>query len=333
MQHWTLSGRHYEMGLQQETALREAGRTVLDEVPFPLTHRLREFARACMPAYERWFPAILEELRGLADGQGCAFADLSAVLLTMYCFVPEVHCSVFAVCRNGWTILGRNSDFLPALEALNANCLYQFSDGRGFLGNTTAFLEMEDGVNRWGFAAGLTSVAPVRPEPGLNAGMLLRLLLETCRNVEEALTLLRQVPTASSHTLVLADRQGGIALVESAGNHTEVRNPKDRFVCAVNAFHLPAMQPYGQPVEDTWFSEERYQTLIRALPNGVREIEDAMDLLAGKKGFLCQYDRGTGKDTVWSVVYDLTAGCTYRAEGNPARKPFRRDDRLSSMEH
>ena len=51
-------------------------------------------------------------------------------------------------------------------------------------------------------------------------------------------------------------------------------------------------------------------------------LSDAFDLLTGKKGFLCQYDRATGKDTVWSVVYDLKRRRIYRAEGNPSRCGF-----------
>ena len=29
------------------------------------------------------------------------------------------------------------------------------------------------------------------------------------------------------------------------------------------------------------------------------------EILSGKYGFMCQYDRKKGADTVWSVVYDL----------------------------
>ena len=42
-------------------------------------------------------------------------------------------------------------------------------------------------------------------------------------------------------------------------------------------------------------------------------------LLSGDYGFLCQYDRSTGKDTVWSVIYDLKQHKIYRSEGNPRR--------------
>ncbi len=333
MKHFTFHDSHYNIGYQQGAALLEQGVYIPSCAPFPLTRRRLDFARDCLPAYERYFPAVLEEIRGIADGQRCSVAAMTGILFSMYCFTPQAHCSCFALRRGGRVLLGRNSDFLTALEEHNANCLYRFTDqGCAFLGNTTAFVEMEDGVNIQGLAAGLTSVYPGPPLPGFNAGLLLRLILETCGDVAGALSLLRRVPTASSHTLVLADRSGDLALVESCGAHMAVRRPEgpEGWVCAVNAFHLPEMSSRNHPEEDGWQAETRYETMCRALsaPSAPWSAQTAMDLLAGRRGFLCQYDRSTGRDTVWSSVYDLSGGRTYRAEANPCRTLFEEDRRL-----
>lgn len=58
------------------------------------------------------------------------------------------------------------------------------------------------------------------------------------------------------------------------------------------------------------------------------DVSQAQGLLAGQYGFLCQYDRAQGKDTVWSVLYGLGQGRIYRAEGNPSRTPFALDPRF-----
>lgn len=71
------------------------------------------------------------------------------------------------------------------------------------IGNTG--FAYSDGGNEHGFAAGLTFVYPVRIAPGLNAGMLLRYLLEKCQIVKEVLESLRQLPIASAQTFTLAD--------------------------------------------------------------------------------------------------------------------------------
>lgn len=338
MKHFIFHSSHYDAGYQQGAALLEQGERIPEQAPFPLTRRRLDFARACLPVYEQWFPAVLEEIRGIADGNRCPFEAVTGILLPMYCFAPQIHCSCFAIRRGGQTLLGRNSDFLTAIEDRNANCLYRLTGGaRAFLGNTTAFIEMEDGVNAQGLAAGLTSVYPGGSLPGLNAGMLLRLVLETCGDVSEALSLLCRAPTASSHTLVLADRSGDLALVESCGAHMAVRRPEgpEGFVCAVNTFHLPEMVSRNHPEGDNWRAEERYETLVRALSAPAENqppLQEAMDLLSGRRGFLCQYDRSTGKDTVWSALYDLSGKRVYRAGANPGRTPFCEDRRLSIAE-
>lgn len=324
MRQMTLEGTHYEMGLRQGGALLERGERILEQVPFPITQGRLDFAGACLPLYERWFPGALEELRGLAAGQGCSFRALAGALLPMYCMVPQPCCSCFAV-RNGRQILlGRNSDFLTAWEENNTRCVYRPAGGRRLLGNTTAFVELEDGVNDAGLAIGLTSVWPGPLHPGLNAGMFLRLALETCECVGEALALLERVPMASSHTLVLADRTGEIALAEGRGERYALRRfaGEDAWVCAVNGCHLPEMAEYSRPGEDDWRAEERYETMVKALAAGIRTAEEAMELLGGRRGFLCQYDRRSGHDTVWSALYDLTAGETWLAGGNPGRTAF-----------
>ncbi len=330
MKHQTETGSHYAIGRRHGAALRAQGIQLLKQVPFPLTRERLEFARACFPLYEQWFPGALEELRGLAEGQDCDREMLAAALLPMYCLLPQSRCSCFAVRRNGRVFFGRNSDFLTALKDWNTNWLYAFTDGGfSFLGNTTAFVEMEDGVNVQGLAVGLTSVFPTSPQPGLQAGMLLRLVLETCATVDQALDLLCRVPAASSHTLVLADRTGDIALVESCGHRMAYQRPEtaEGYVCAVNMFHLlPDELP--QSPWDNWDSARRYETMTRALQAGVDSVESAMELLSGKRGFLCQYDSSSGADTVWAVACDLTAGRIYRAEDNPGRTPFTEDTRL-----
>ena len=53
------------------------------------------------------------------------------------------------------------------------------------------------------------------------------------------------------------------------------------------------------------------------------DLSGVLALLAGRKGFLCQYDRAAGRDTVWSAACDLTRRRCLLAEGNPGRTAFR----------
>lgn len=328
MQHISLQGTHREVGIQYGEQLAQKGQFLPEQIPFSIQPERLAFSRACLPIYQRYFPAVLDEISGIAQAQGCSPELLQAVLFSMYALPPELHCSCFALSRTGQVLLGRNSDFYTALEEENKAVEYHLSGGLPtLLGHTTAFVELEDGVNAHGLAAGLTAVCPTSPRPGFNAGLLLRFLLENCSTAAEAIALVRDLPLSSAQTLVLADSSGQVALVECCPERTEIfLPPPDRpFVFAVNDFHLPAMAAFRRTVSDNWQSEERCQTLSQALQKcwKILDVSGAQTLLGGNYGFLCQYHRETGHDTVWSVVYDLSNRTLWRAEGNPSRCPFR----------
>ena len=332
MYHVRFTGTHYEAGYKWGRLLLKNGKK-LDRCPtFALTEEKYVFAGECVKEYQRYFPEILEEIRGIADGNEVPVKILHALLFCMYCFEPDHKCTCFAFSTEDEIVFARNSDFLVSLEKLYMNCLYRLEGGYGFNGNTTAFVEMEDGVNQHGLAAGLTFVYPHLRKPGLNAGMLLRCLLEKCKTTAEALEALRKLPIASAQTLTIADRDGEIAVVECNPREMEVIRPRaeERFVATANNFNSEKMRPYRNPEIDDWHSDERYQTARNALEHneGNYTVTFAEDVLSGKYGFMCQYDRRQNADTVWSVVYDLKRKQIWRTEGNPSRKHFNRDDRM-----
>ena len=241
-------------------------------------------------------------------------------------------------------IIVQKSGFLASSATVDLSVHFNKKAGAGFFGGEgfilqklsgygTAFVEIEDGVNEHGLAVGLTSVYPNQCKPGFNAGMIVRYLLEKCKNVSEAVSCLYQLPIASAQTLTLADAMGTITVIECNAEQIKVEktlNNNLSFVCATNTFHFPEMMGYNNDKIDNWFAEERYQTLYSAFnrKNGGFNLPFAEKLLSGDYGFLCQYDRSTGKDTVWSVIYDMKRHKIYRSEGNPGRHKFKEDTRF-----
>lgn len=332
MYHGRFTGTHYEAGYKWGRLLLKNGKK-LDHCPtFELTADKYAFARECAIEYQTWFPEILEEIRGIADGNEVPAETLQALLFCMYCFEPDHKCTCFAYSTEDEIVFARNSDFLVSLEKLYMNCLYLLKDSYAFNGNTTAFVQMEDGVNQHGLAVGLTFVYPHLRKPGLNAGMLLRYLLEKCKTTAEAIEQLRTLPIASAQTLTIADKSGEIAVVECNPKEIEVIRPHagEQFVATANNFNSEKMRAYRNPAIDDWRSDERYETAQNALKNNRNDYSVALaeDILSGKYGFLCQYDRRQNADTVWSVVYDLRRKQIFRVEGNPSRKPFKEDTRM-----
>lgn len=187
-------------------------------------------------------------------------------------------------------------------------------------------------MNEKGLAAALTFLYPYINKPGLNAGMLVRYLLEKCATTDEAIAALNKLPIASAQTITLADKNGKIAVVECNPVKLEVRYPKSgkRYVVAANCFVSDAMKEFRTPPNlDSWRSEERFATADNALRDrdGDYSLDFCKDVLSGKYGFICQYDRKKNADTVWSVIYDIRNARFYRVEGNPSRKSFAEDTR------
>lgn len=157
--------------------------------------------------------------------------------------------------------------------------------------------------------------------------MVLRLLAETCAAVPEALDRLRVLPLASCQTLTLADAAGDIAVAACSpeGMRVEPSRPRrDPSSAAANLFHSDLAVPLP-PGLDSWRAAERYDTMRRVLEREgeTLALSGVQALLAGRKGFLCQYDRAAGRDTVWSAACDLTRRRCLLAEGNPGRTAFR----------
>lgn len=328
MVHLHLKGKPYEAGFKWGKRLYDHGIKLLDQIPFILDEERKDFAAVCHPFYQQYYPGVVEEIRGIADGQGIAFEDLTAVLYSMYCIMPDQKCTCFIMKNDREYLLCRNSDFLTSLEKLYANVIYQMEGCYAFQGNTTAFVEIEDGMNDRRLAIGLTSVYPQTISPGLNAGMLVRYLLEHCRSTKEALEQLKLLPIASAQVLMMIDAFGHGAVVECDCESMHVR--ENGCLAAVNAFTSDALKHKRNTAVDDWQADVRYDTVVgalRQLPTSSLQAYGKA-VLAGKHGFLCQYERAFGKDTVWSVIYDTRNNEILRCEGNPSRRSFRADNRM-----
>ena len=331
MYHSRFSGTHYEAGFKYGSLLYKNGKYLNYMHTLNLNDEKRDFCRKSLKIYEKEYPEILEEIKGIADGQKMPFEDLATFLLPMYSYTFNNYCTCFACKKGEQVIFGRNSDFVVSLEKFYESCFYSLEGYNSFIGNTTAMVQMEDGINEYGLAIGLTFVWPTVKKPGINAGLMVRYVLEKCKNVDEALEALKNFTVASSQTLTMADRSGKMSVVECNAEKFVVIEPKngENFVAAVNEFNSPKMVKYRCDLDDEMNSHLRYEVACNALENNKDySLQYAKDLLSGEFGFMCQYDRSKGADTVWSSVYMLNENKVYRCEGNPSRKKYKEDTRL-----
>lgn len=332
MYHGRFKKSHYEAGFNWGRLLYNNGKIIRNNHTFKITEERKRFAKECLPIYEKYYPEVLEEMKGIAEGQNSSYEDFYTFLLSMYCFEFDNHCTCIAMKNHNNILFGRNSDFLVSLEKLYMNCLYHLDHAYAFNGNTTSFIEIEDGINEYGLAVGLTFIYPTIIKAGFNAGILVRYLLEKCKTTEEAIEKLKELPIASQQTLTLADKTGNIVVVECNCEVVEIIKPtKDgNFVTTANKFNSNKMKEFNNYEVDDWKAEERYLVAYNTLKEYKNNYSfDLMrDILRGKYGFMCGYDRKNDADTVWSVIYDIGNKEIYRVEGNPQRKQFKKDTRL-----
>lgn len=332
MYHSRCKGTHYSAGFWYGKILKEHNMLLKDSHSIDLTKERKEYYQETLPIYQKEYPEILEEIKGVADGNGVSFDILAGFLISMYVYTAYNFCSCIVSKNTDGTILfGRNSDFLTAIEKYYESYYYKLDNGYSFVGNSTAFIQIEDGINEYGLAVGLTFVYSKEKVPGLNAGMLVRYLLEKCKSVEECLDALHTLTIGSAQTLTIADRSGAMVVVECNSHDIEVIKPKQdtKYVFTTNHFNSDKMKKYNPDIDDDMFSHQRYKIIQSALAKTKEyTLSYIQEILSGKHGFMCQYDRKLGGDTVWSSVYDISHSKIYRCEGNPSRKKYKEDTRL-----
>ncbi|MDF9824176.1 putative choloylglycine hydrolase [Breznakia sp. PF5-3] len=327
MYHPRFKGSYYEAGFKFGSMMKKNGVDVFKFAKQP--EEQLKFGIQCIEVCKKWYPAILEEMQGIADGLEMSFEKLAAWLFCIYCYTQDNWCTCIACKDDDHIFFARNSDFMSVVKDLTISAYYRLDNAYSFIGNTTAFVQMEDGVNEHGLAVGLNFIVPKVIAPGLNAGILVRMILEKCKTTKEAIELLKQVPHSSSHSLLIADASGDMVVAECNAKEVVFRGYDDNFVVSTNDFKTPTMKKYKvSDVPDTIHSQERYSVAMNALAKHTYSLSFVQDLLAGKYGFMCQYETPDIFDTIWASVYDLKNGKHYRCEGNPSRNMFKEDVRM-----
>ena len=181
--------------------------------------------------FDRWCPGLNEELAGLADGLGIPPERLYFCGMTY--LVPR--CSQVAllpsVTAEGKPLALRSYEFSHEAEDF---CLVRTAPAGKYahLGTSVLRVGRDEGLNEHGLSVTMSSCGfPVGALPymrapkrkGLQFWAVVRALLENCRDVDEALDYLEGMPIAYNLNMILLDRSGHAALVETLDGRTAVR--------------------------------------------------------------------------------------------------------------
>lgn len=163
----------------------------------------------CTKALEQHMPEMLptyERLCELVDA-----GDRVARFLSLYRPTPYMAgCSQAIWTRDACALL-RNYDYAPGLcEGVN---LLSAWNGRRVIAMTDCFWGVLDGINEDGLAVALSFGGRKTVGKGFGIPLILRYVLETCECVNDAVGVLRRVPSHMSYNISLLDAEANHATV------------------------------------------------------------------------------------------------------------------------
>ncbi|WP_273831702.1 C45 family autoproteolytic acyltransferase/hydolase [Guptibacillus sedimenti] len=169
--------------------------------------------------YQHFAPHLLDEMEGMSETLSISLND--ALTLFSGYDLPKLEglgCTALMT-DQGYV---RNYDFGPDYYD-GRLILRQPSECYATCGHSLLGIGLHDGMNEHGLTVGLHFVSTRLHQKGLMAGIIVRMVLDTCRTVEEAIILLKDLPHADEYNYSLTDASGKSSVVEIGPSGSEVR--------------------------------------------------------------------------------------------------------------
>lgn len=333
MYHPRFKDNHYDNGLKFGKLLKKKNVDFNDVIS--LDDFQKDFGKKSQTILSNVFPEVCDEILGMTDGLNYPYEKFASWLLCMACCYEPKGCTAFCFIHNNNIFYGRNNDLPPFLKKVSKSVLYKLKNGYSFIGNTSSMINVEEGLNERGLSVAMTFLVPTMIVPGINSLFLVRYLLEKCATTKDAINVLQSWPIPSACNIILADKQRDMLVAECTPEKVFIRKPAtdENFIVAANHFPSDEMKNHNASNWNIFSSDTRYKTAYNALKKmgQINGIEYAEDILGGKYGFMCQYDKQLNFDTIWSSVFDISNNKIYRAEGNPSKARFKEDIRINKL--
>ncbi len=253
--YFELKGSYEEIGRQMARRLKAMSALQYMRMP-PPEHISAEDLKEAMKLYEKYCPGLVEELNSFSEESGIPVEEIAYSWMTY--LIPR--CSGLLLpgdkTADGHTKLIRNYEF--SIEDEDLTVTRTAPDGKyaHVSGNIACFGRCE-GINECGLAVSMSACGfPVSNMKGMRAPKVkglqfwavIRTVLENCKNVEEALGMLKDMPIAYNINLLLADSRHDGALFETMDGKMAYKKlsevKEDGYLCATNHIVIPEFQVY-----------------------------------------------------------------------------------------
>jgi len=264
---------------------------------------------------EQYCPSLNKELEGFAECFGYKPEQLH---FYQNAWLIPGGCSLGAVLPgkmvDGKTYVIRNYDLSPAISDMRL-CTTVVEGKYTHTGFSVSTFGRSEGLNEKGLCVAYASCGmPIgkypgmRPPvvPGLQFMVIVRALLENCKNVEEAIYMVNNMPVGTNMNLLIADANGAAALIGTYDGIKEVKRAELDYLIATNHGLFSSIQKMEPGKLE--HSQLRYDILEgRFTESGKRSIEEIKELLLTEfpKGLsVHNYNESFG--TVHSILFNLT---------------------------
>ena len=246
-------GNHYDFGYMQGELLKDSPILPNRKKQWfsKQTHQFIINEHEFRSVIHAFAPSIWEEIRGLSDALKIKMGDAIREFGGYYLEYGRSGCSIFT----GSDYMIRNYDNDP-LSYEGRYMIYKPTDsGYAAAGPSMQITGRTDGMNEKGLAMGYNFINRRQSGDGFVCNMIGRIILETCANVDEAVSLLKEIPHRHSFSYVLLDQSGETLVVEASPRTVEVRKAN---VCTNHFDILTEENRYR--MDD---SKRRHETILK----------------------------------------------------------------------
>lgn len=213
-------GTHYDFGFMQGEQLKESitleNRRKQWKVKRP---RFKIDVAETKQAFSQFAPGIWDELTGLQESLELPMEEVLRDFGGYRIDALPSGCSIVT----GQDFLVRNYDFHPQTYEGRYTLFQPTDQGYAIIGPTSRITGRMDGMNEKGLVMGYNFTHRKKPGDGFVCYMIGRIILETCATVDEAITLLKEIPHRGSFSYVILDQSGKTNVIEASPRAVDVR--------------------------------------------------------------------------------------------------------------
>lgn len=318
MQITTFNGNYFEVGKQLGKIYKKNGMDLktIKVDPILLDNQKK--------MYQKYFPEILEELKGVneilkIDEDRLLFFFLAGELDWFRRSYVTKACTIFGIKNKNGLFVGRNYDWLKSTEdhfkiykvitpnknhyiSITDMGVYSTKSNPGYL-----IYNEDDAINNKGLFIGLDFALTNQWNYGLRPAHMIKLIAENCKNVDEALEIFKKVPLCYPKFFFIADKSGKMVVVEHNSKKVKIRKPTDNSLIMTNHFVDEELKKDDQitmkyPKHNTKLRYEEVNKKIRSKGEDF-EFSDIIQILGDPNSHTCQDKYGIR--SIWSLSLEM----------------------------